>query len=110
MDTSRRGQVCVTLPHLPHGRTCLQKGYAVPCFLGSAACKMISKHSKWSKVVRGRDLSVAHGDMVTSRLSPSGLANRYGAILLPFPAAIELEGLSGSWPARPKRAPHDSLL
>jgi hypothetical protein len=27
---------------------------APPCFLGSAVCKMISKHSKWSKVVRGR--------------------------------------------------------
>jgi hypothetical protein len=31
--------------------------------------------------------------MVAARLSPSGLANRYGAIPFAFPAAIELGGL-----------------
>lgn len=36
------------------------------------------------------DLSVAHRDMVAARLSPSGLANSYGAIPFAFPAAIEL--------------------
>jgi hypothetical protein len=34
------------------------------------------------------DLSVAHRDMVAARLSPSGLANRYGAIPFAFPAAM----------------------
>jgi hypothetical protein len=32
--------------------------------------------------------------MVAARLSPSGLANHYGAIPFAFPAAIELEDLS----------------
>ena len=40
------------------------------------------------------DLSVAHRDMVAARLSPSGLANRYGAIPFTFPTAVELKGLS----------------
>jgi hypothetical protein len=39
------------------------------------------------------DLSITHRDMVPARLSPSGLANRYGAIPFTFPAAIELDGL-----------------
>ena len=39
------------------------------------------------------DLSIAHRDMVAARLSPSGLANRYGAIPFAFPAAIELGDL-----------------
>jgi hypothetical protein len=39
------------------------------------------------------DLSVARRDIVAARLSPSGLANRYGAIPFAFPAAIGLEGL-----------------
>ena len=31
--------------------------------------------------------------MIAARLSPSGLANRYGAIPFAFPASVQLEGL-----------------
>ena len=44
-------------------------------------------------MVRGQTY-IAHRDMVATRLSLSGLANRYGAIPFTFPATIELEGLS----------------
>ena len=53
------------------------------------------------------ELSVAHRDMVAARLSPSGLANCYGAILFAFPAAIELEGLSTLSDALVCRRRHD---
>ena len=53
------------------------------------------------------DLAVAHRDMVAARLSPSGLANRYGAIPFAFPAAIELEGLSALSDALVCRRRHD---
>jgi hypothetical protein len=46
-------------------------------------------------------------DMVTARLSPSGLANRYGAIPFTFPAAIELGGLGALSDALVCRRRHD---
>jgi hypothetical protein len=51
------------------------------------------------------ELSVAHRDMVAARLSPSGLANRYGAIPFAFPAAVELEGLGALSDSRLSSAP-----
>src|SRR3712207_6870577 len=35
----------------------------------------------------------SHRDMMPARNTPSGLANRYGAILYPFPAAVQVRGL-----------------
>jgi len=45
--------------------------------------------------------------MVAARLSPSGLANRYGAIPFAFPAAMELEGLGALSDALVCRRRHD---
>jgi hypothetical protein len=45
--------------------------------------------------------------MVAACLSPSGLANRYGAIPFAFPAAIELGGLSALSDALVCRRRHD---
>lgn len=53
------------------------------------------------------DLSAAHRDMVVAHLSPSGRANRYGAIPFAFPAAIELEGLGALSDALVCRRRHD---
>ena len=39
------------------------------------------------------ELAHAHRDMVSPRATPSGLANRYGAIPYRFPAATEISGL-----------------
>jgi len=54
---------------------------------------MISKHVESGTWF---DLYVAHRDMVAARLSPSGLANQYGAIPFAFPASVLLEGLGAS--------------
>jgi hypothetical protein len=83
----QRGQVCVTLPHLPHGAYKLAKGTGcttLPWFCGLE----IIEGGTWS------DLSAAHRDMVGAHISLSNLPNCYGAIPFAFPAAIELEGLS----------------
>ena len=40
------------------------------------------------------ELSAAHRDMISPRATLSGLANRYGAILYRFAAAVEISGLS----------------
>jgi hypothetical protein len=53
------------------------------------------------------DLSIAYRDMVAARLSPSGLANRYGAIPFDFPAAIELGSLGALSDALVCRRRHD---
>ena len=47
----------------------------------------VAESGTWS------DLAVAHRDMIAARLSPFGLANRYGAIPFAFPASVQLEGL-----------------
>jgi hypothetical protein len=39
-------------------------------------------------------LSAVHQDMISPRATPSGLANRYGAIPYQFAAAVEISGLS----------------
>jgi hypothetical protein len=87
------GQVRVTLPHLPHGACGPAKGVRrtmLPWFCG------LQNDLETLEVVEGgtwSELSVAHRDMVAARFSPSGLANRYGAIPFAFPAAVRLKGL-----------------
>src|SRR5205085_9550965 len=89
----QRGQVRVTLPHLPHGAHGPAKGERrtmLPWFCGLQSdleTLEVVESGTWS------DLSVAHRDMVAARRSPSGLANRYGAIPFAFPASVLLEGL-----------------
>jgi hypothetical protein len=89
----QRGQVRVALPHLPHGAYSPAKGERrtmLPWFCGLQSdpeTLEVVESGTWS------DLSVAHRDMVAARLSPSGLANRYGAIPFAFPASVLLEGL-----------------
>jgi hypothetical protein len=63
--------------------------------------------STWS------NLSITHRDIVTARLSPSGLANRYRAIPFAFPAYIQLEGLgalSGALVCRQRRDKYAVVL
>jgi hypothetical protein len=54
------------------------------------------------------DLSNTHRDRVAARLSPSGLANRYGAIPFTFPAAIDLWALGDLSDALVCRRRHDT--
>jgi hypothetical protein len=101
------GQVRVTLPHLPHGAYGPAKGKRrtmLPWFCGLQSdleTLEVVESGTWS------DLSIAHRDMVAARLSPSGLANRYGAIPFAFPAAIELGGLGALSDALVCRRRHD---
>ena len=103
----RRGQVRVTLPHLPHGAYGPAKGTRrtmLPWFCG------LQSDLETLEVIEGgtwSDLSAAHRDMVAARLSPSGLPNRYGAIPFAFPAAVELAGLGALSDALVCRRRHD---
>jgi hypothetical protein len=103
----QRGQVRVTLPHLPHGAYGPAKGERrtmLPWFCGlqnDLETLEVIESGTWS------DLSVAHRDMVAARLSPSGLANRYGAIPFAFPASVLLEGLGALSGALVCRQHHD---
>ena len=40
-----------------------------------------------------KELSQAYRDIMPARNSPSGFANRYGAVLYPFPTAVQVSGL-----------------
>ena len=103
----QRGQVRVTLPHLPHGACGPAKGVRrtmLPWFCGlqnDLETLEVVESGTWS------ELSVAHRDMVAACRSPSGLANRYGAIPFAFPAAMELEGLGALSDALVCRRRHD---
>jgi hypothetical protein len=104
----QRGQVRVTLPHLPHGAYGPAKGERrtmLPWFCGlqnDLETLEVVESGTWS------DLSVAHRDMVAARLSPSGLPNRYGAIPFAFPASVQLEGLGALSGALVCRQRHDN--
>ena len=55
------------------------------------------------------DLSITHRDLVATRLSPSGLPNRYRAIPFTFPATIELERLGALSNVLVCRRRHDKV-
>jgi hypothetical protein len=87
------GQVRITLPHLPHGAlgpTKRTRRTMLPWYVGLQAdmeTLEVAESGTWF------DLNAAHRDLTAAQLSPSGLANRYGAIPFAFPAAVELHGL-----------------
>jgi len=104
------GQVRVTLPHLPHGASGPAKGERrtmLPWFCGlhgdHGDRETLEVIGTWS------DLYAAHRDMVATRLSPSGLANHYGAIPFAFPAAVALHGLGDLSDALVCRQRHDAF-
>jgi hypothetical protein len=89
----RRGEVRVTLPHIPHGANGPSSGTRrtmLPWFVG------VQDDLESLEVIEGgswTDLAQAHRDLTSPTATPSGLANRYGAIPYRFPAAVELTGL-----------------
>jgi len=106
----RRGEVRVTLPHLPHGSDGPSTGIRrtmLPWFVG------VQDDQETLDVVEGgtwSDLSTAHRDLVSPKATPSGLANRYGAIPYRFPAAVEINGLGALSDALVCRRRWDSPL
>jgi hypothetical protein len=89
----RRGEVRVTMPHIPHGADGPSVGTRrtmLPWFVG------VQDDCETLEVIEGgtwSDLSVAHRDLTSPKATPSGLANQYGAPPYRFPAAVELSGL-----------------
>jgi hypothetical protein len=89
----RRGEARITLPHLPHGAdgpSTSTRRTMLPWLVG------LQDDMTTLEVVEGGTwemLSNAHRDMVSPQATPSGLANRYGAIPYKFPAAVEITGL-----------------
>src|SRR5271163_1288227 len=70
-------------------RLALPRGLEGQCCRGMWVCKLTWRHSRWPSRARGL-ICLAHRDLIAGQLSPSGLANRYGAIPFAFPAAVEL--------------------
>ena len=89
----QQGEVRVTLPHIPHGSDgpCARtRRTMLPWFVG------VQEDHEALEVIDGgtwSELSVAHRDLISPKATPSGLANRYGAIPYRFPAAVEVSGL-----------------
>ena len=89
----QRGQVRVTLPHLPHGAdgpSTRTRRTMLPWFVGlqdDLATLELVESGTWEM------LSAAHRDLVAPQATPSGLGNRYGPIPYKFPAAVEVVGL-----------------
>jgi hypothetical protein len=104
----RRGEVRVTLPHIPHGSHGPATGTrrtTLPWFVGlqdDLSTLEVAEAGTWSQL---RD---AHMGLTVGPASPSGLANRYGAILFRFPAAVEVRGLGAVSDALVCRLPWDS--
>ncbi len=90
----KRGEVRITVPHLPHGSTgpaTTTRRTMLPWYVGvqdDEETLEVPEGGTWS------DLSQAHRDLTTHRLTPSGLPIMQGAIPYRFPAAVELIGLS----------------
>jgi hypothetical protein len=106
----RRGEVRVTLPQLPHGADGPSTGVRrtmLPWFVG------LQDDLETLEVVEGGTwdmLSRSHRDMTAPEATPSGLANRYGAIPYRFPASVELSGLGALSDALVCRRRWDSAL
>jgi hypothetical protein len=106
----RRGGVRITLPHLPHGAdgpATQTRRTMLPWLVG------LQDDLSTLEVVEGGTwemLSSAHRDMVSPAATPSGLANRYGAIPYKFPAAVEVAGLGALSDALVCRRRWDSAL
>ena len=88
-----RGDVRISLPHLPHGALGPAKSIrrtVLPWFegiLGDHETLDTAESGTWSQ------LSAAHRDQVAGPSSPSGLQNMFGAVPYAFPAASQICGL-----------------
>jgi hypothetical protein len=104
-----RGQARITIPQLPHGADGPSTGTRrtmLPWFVGlqgDLATLEVVEGGTWEM------LSKAHRDMTAPEFTPSGLANRYGAIPYRFPAAVEVAGLGALSDALVCRRKWDSL-
>jgi len=89
----KRGEVRVSMPHLPHGSTgpaSIDRRTMLPwyAFEGNDAGDMESQDTgSWE------ELAAAHRDMVAPPSTPSGHTNRYGLMVAPFLANCPLDGL-----------------
>ncbi len=88
----RRGDVRVSLPHLPHGAQASKgtRRTILPWFVGVTDDEEtldIPESGTWSS------LSAAHRDLIPGPSSPSSFHNMFGAPPYPFPAATHLSGL-----------------
>ena len=83
----------ITMPYLPYradGPSTKTRRTMLPWLVG------LQDDLTTLEVVEGGTwemLSSAHRDMVSPVATPSGLANRYGAILYKFPPSVEITGL-----------------
>ncbi|CAM6002997.1 unnamed protein product [Sphagnum balticum] len=89
----KRGQARIFVPLLPHGAdgpAVRERRILLPWLVG------VQDDLTSLEVVEGGSwemLAAAHRDMTSPAATPSGLANRYGAIPYKFPAAVEVTGL-----------------
>jgi hypothetical protein len=90
----RRGEVRVTLPHIPHGQDGPAKLHRRTMLPWMVALQDDLENLEIVEAGSFSELSAAHRDMISPRATPSGLANRYGAIPYRFAAAVEISGLS----------------
>ena len=90
----RRGEVRVTLPHIPHGQDGPAKFARRTMLPWMVALQDDLENLEIVEAGSFSELSAAHRDMISPRATPSGLANRYGAIPYRFAAAVEISGLS----------------
>lgn len=97
------------MPHLPHGAdgpSTKVRRTMLPWLVG------VQEDGEMLEVIEGgtwSELSSAHRDMVSPVATPSGLANRYGAIPYRFPASVEIGGLGALSDALVCRRRWDSL-
>jgi hypothetical protein len=104
----KKGEVRITLPHLPHGAdgpATKPRRTMLPWLVG------VQEDLQTLEVVEAGSVSMlakAHRDMTAPLGTPSGLANRYGAIPYRFPAAVEVMGLGALSDALLCRRPWDS--
>jgi hypothetical protein len=103
-------EVRITQPYLPHGA----KGLAVrarrtmlPWFIG------LQQDLETLEIVEGGswlELAIAHTRLDTGPCTLSGLPNKYGALLFPFPGAVSITGLSPLSDALVCRRKHDDIV
>jgi hypothetical protein len=105
----RRGDVRVTLPHIPHGAhrpSTRTRRTMLPWFVGlqdNMSTLEIVESGTWEQL---RD---AYIGLTASPASPSGLPNRYSVIPFRFTATVEISGLAAISDVLVCRTPWDSL-
>jgi hypothetical protein len=86
--------VQVTLPHIPHSQDRPAKLHRQTMLPWIVTLQDDLENLEIVKARSFSELSAAHQDMISPRATPSGLANRYGAIPYRFAAAVKISGLS----------------